>query len=64
MRLRELRGPLLFTFGLALAFELGLRAVAGIGWITLVPGDIHGFDRLTAATTFRCTSDSTNPVGI
>lgn len=46
MRLRELRGPLLFTFGLALAFELGLRAVAGIGWITLVPGDIHGFDRL------------------
>ena len=46
MRLRELRGPLIFAFGLAVALELIVRVVAGIGWITLVPGDIHGFDRL------------------
>ena len=46
MRLRELLGPLRVALGLALALELIVRVVAGIGWITLVPGGVHGFDRL------------------
>ena len=46
MHLRELRGPLIATFGLALALELSIRAVAGLGLATLVRGEIHGFDRL------------------
>lgn len=45
MRLR-VPGPLSVALGLALALELSVRVAAGIGWITLVPGDVHGFDRL------------------
>ena len=34
------------SLGAVVAIELIVRAVAAIGWITLVAGDTHGFDRL------------------
>lgn len=46
MRLRDLLGPLSVALGILLVLELSVRAVAGIGWVTLVAGNVHGFDRL------------------
>lgn len=46
MRMRQLRGPLLFSFVLFLLFEGVARVLAGLGAIALEPGDIHGFDRI------------------
>jgi lysophospholipase L1-like esterase len=44
--MNQLLRSLVISLGLIVALELIVRVVAAVGLITLVSGDIHGFDRL------------------